>query len=98
MDPNKVLADLRDNVQLALGIVYTAKTVATKADLLDLLREVAEDFDNLDTWLMTAGSLPNDWADAQEADKRALRAALTQHELRSHLLRAAYEPKDGVSE
>lgn len=61
MDPNNNLKDLRANVQTALAMVYSDdKPKPAKA--LNLLLEIAEDFDNLDDWLRKGGFLPTDWS------------------------------------
>jgi hypothetical protein len=61
MDPNSNLRDLRTNVQTALGMVYS-DTKTKKPVLLDLLRDIAEDFDNLDEWITKGGFLPSGWS------------------------------------
>ena len=62
MDPNNNLRDLRTNVQTALGMVYSdTRPRPKKMVLLDLLTEIAEDFDNLDDWLSKGGFAPGAW-------------------------------------
>lgn len=66
MDPNSNLVSLRANVQEALRLGYSAAVKVNIAQLNTLLINIAEDFDNLDEWLMKGGFLPKDWQDARD--------------------------------
>lgn len=64
-DPDRALASLRDDVQYALAQVYSsAPKLAECGPLEDLLRDIAETFDNLDDHLAKGGQIPDAWMQA----------------------------------
>lgn len=58
MDVNRLLKDLRADVQEGLYRVY--REGMETADT-DLLLSICEMFDNLDNWMQTGGFSPDDW-------------------------------------
>jgi hypothetical protein len=55
MDPNETLRMIRENVQEAMNLDESGRNA------LDVLVELADAFDSLDTWLTSGGFQPMSW-------------------------------------
>jgi hypothetical protein len=62
MDPNETLRRIRANVDQMRRIMASGEEPAEAGEYYRIASELAEDFDNLDCWIVRGGFLPAFWA------------------------------------